>query len=178
MTRFQRINLTFGMVLLVALTAAAARSQTFQDAVRANFVLATDLCLNVMIQLTLPATAFSTAGFTYKSVDRGVNQYGIHRGYDHYFDAPADTARAEVDDPNRIAGLCYAFTAHLSLPEASQLVAGLITQRYPTVDSSRPNQWVIRAGQLPLIVNISQGSNTAQLASGPGAVSVSMTYPG
>ncbi len=178
MTPFQRINLTVGMIILVVLSAAAVRAQTFQDAVRANFVLATDLCLSVMIQRTLPATAFGTAGFTYQTVDRGVNQYGIHRGYDHYFDAPAETARAEVDDPNRIAGLCYAFTAHLSLPEASQLVAGLITQRYPSVDSSRPNQWVIRAGELPLIVNISQGSNTAQLAAGPNAVSVSMTYPG
>ncbi len=177
-TRFQRINLAFGCALLGATFAAyKAHAQTFDEAVRSNFALATERCLEVMIQRKLPATAFGQAGFVYRGENRGVNEFGIHRGVGHYFDAPADTAHAEVDDPNRVAGICTIYSKHLSPADASALVSALLFAQYPNTKVGGGADWSVpTASGLPLLVGVR--TVTRHRYETPGTVSVSMGYPG
>lgn len=155
-----------------------ALAQTFDEAVRANLSLATTLCLQTMIQRIPPTTAFVGAGFVYRNVDRGVNDYGVALGLDHYFDAPADTARAEVDEPNGTAGLCQVYSTHLTEGELAAIVGGTLAAFYPATQMRSPTEWSIPTPSgLPLIVTTETiGSNNRYEA--PGTVRATMVYPG
>ncbi len=156
----------------------AAPAQTFKEAVQMNVGLATTLCLEVMIRRTPAVTAFGNAGFVYRSADRGVNNYGVALGPDHYFDAPADTVKAELDTPNDIAGICQVLTTHLSETELTEIVAETIFRVYPGARVQGPNQWFIDTPSgLPLIVGTDTiGTNHRYEV--PGTVRVGMSYPG
>ena len=181
MTRFQRYNAALGLFLLVVLAIAGWRSvkaQEFDYAVRANTSLATALCLDVMIARVLPQPAFEQAGFTYRKDIRPVNSFGVQPSPGHYFDAPTDTAKAQVDAPDRIAGICTVFTKHLNQPDLNKVVSDTILRRFPNVQSRGPGQWSIATqGGLPLLIG-TQTIGTNNRFETPGTVSVSMSYPG
>lgn len=165
---------------LAALSALSvpAQAQTFEEAVQSNTRLGVALCLQVMIDRTLPRNAFGAAGFTYRADARGVNSYGIDQGFGHYFDAPADTAKAEVNNPDRTAGICTVYTKHLPEPVLASLVGNEIFQRYPSAQTRSATQWSIpTASGLPLIVNTGT-IGTRHRYEDPGTVTVSMSYPG
>lgn len=177
MTRFQQVNLALGIGLLT-LIATLPRAQTFDEAARMNFALATDRCLDVMIARNLPNASFSQAGFAYRGVDRGINSYGVHRGVDHFFDAPAETARATVDAPDRIAGICSVLTTHMPETAAAAIVQQTILRQFPNAQINSPTQWSVRrADGLPLIIS-TRTIGTNHRYEKPGTVQVSMSYPG
>jgi hypothetical protein len=163
---------------LVLSPGQGAHAQTFDEAVRANLSLATTLCLQTMIQRVPPAAAFGGAGFVYRGVDRGVNSFGVALGLDHYFDAPADTARAEVDEPNGTAGLCQVYSTHLAEAELAAIVGGALAALYPATQMRSPTEWSIPTPSgLPLIVTTETiGTNNRYEA--PGTVRATMVYPG
>ena len=162
--------------LLLAL-AAPATAQTFPEAVRLNAALATSLCLDAMLTGSAPAPLFTSAGFTYRAIDRGVNSNGVKLGLDHYFDAPADTAKAEVVNPNTHPGLCQVLTTHMTEAEFSQVVAGVIFRKHPGATVRSAREWYVTVGGgLPLIVTVS--TITRHKYETPGTVIVSMSFPG
>ncbi|WP_187430272.1 hypothetical protein ROLI_007830 [Roseobacter fucihabitans] len=162
---------------LVALSTLPAKGQSFDDAVRANTQLATALCLQVMIDRTIAQTTFGASGFAYRAIDRGTNEHGIALGLDHFFDAPADTVKAEVDFPDRNAGICMVYTTHLAEPAFADIVAATIFQRFPGAQVRGPTEWFISTPSgLPLIVSTSTINRHRYEA--PGTVMVSMGYPG
>ena len=165
--------------LAIASQAAAQNiAPSFEVAVQTNFALATDLCMQTMLSGAPPSGIFTAAGFIYRAADRGVNQFGVDLGSGHYFDAPAETAKAEVINPNTHPGLCTATTRHLDQAAAAQLIGAMILQRFPTTDASQPNQWIVRGqGPLPLIISIGT-IGTNHRYEQPGTVQVSMTFPG
>lgn len=165
-------------LVLLAAPASAQQTITLKDAAMGNVSLLSRICMSVMFRQAQNGAAFVNAGYTYRSVDRGVNQYGVHRGVAHYFDAPADTAQAEVDDPNRPAGICMVYSKQLNEGEFTSVVASAINQFYPTAQRRGPNQWSISLnGGLPLILSISTIGNNNQYQA-PGTVQLSMSYPG
>lgn len=165
-------------IVLLATPASAQQTITMKDAAMGNVSLLSRICMSVMFRQAQNGAAFVNAGYTYRSVDRGVNQYGIHRGVGHYFDAPADTAHAQVDDPNRPAGICSVYTKVLNEGEFTSVVASAIQQFYPTAQRRGPNQWSIsQSGGLPLILSISTIGNNHRYEA-PGTVQLSMSYPG
>lgn len=168
------------LISLLALTqpALAQQNDPMRDAARANVLGLTYWCAEVMFRRASAAQAFPAAGFTYRVVDRGVNQSGIRRGQSHYFDAPANTAHAEVDATNRPAGLCRVYTRLLNQPEVEATVGSTLRQYYPTVEQRGPGSWSVRSGgSLPLLIDIYTIGNNNRYES-PGTVQVSMTYPG
>lgn len=156
----------------------AAQGQSFEDAVRANVALATTLCAKAMMQGASPSTVFGNAGFVYRGVDRGVNEYGISRGTGHYFDAPAQTAKAEVMNPDGHPALCTVSTTHMTQSELSSLVASVLHRDFSGVEPQGADQWFIRNHTgLPLIISTSTiGTNHRYEA--PGTVTVGMSFPG
>lgn len=163
--------------LIGTLSTPPVAGQSFEDAVRANTALAVATCLDVMIARSLPRDAFIRAGFTYRSIHRGVNEYNVDRGFSHYFDAPVETAKAEVNAPDSIAGICTVYTAHLTEPELNALVASTLAQRQPGTQSRGPGSWAIpTASGLPLIVGTR--TITRHRYEPAGTVSVGMSYPG
>jgi hypothetical protein len=130
-----------------------------------------------MIQRTTPRDAFGNSGFVYRAIDRGVNDYGIALGLDHYFDAPASTAKAEVDDPGR-AGLCMVFSTHLSEVDLGQIVASEVFRLYPGTRPRTEFGWSIPTPSgLPLIVN-TDTIGTGHRYEEPGTVRGTMSFPG
>jgi hypothetical protein len=165
-------------VLFAAALSLPAAAQTFEEAVRINTAAMIGLCLQVMIDRAPPSTALSGAGLTYRAEDRGVNDFGVHRGTGHYFDAPADTAKIEVDAPDRIAGICQVYTRHMDQNELSQIVSNRLFQTYPGTRVRDQNQWVVeRPGALPLIVTTRTIGDNHRYET-PGTVQVTMSYPG
>ena len=169
--------LTGAAALFALLAPLSAPAQTLQEAAAANLGLATDLCLQVMIQGADPNAAFTGAGFVYRRVERGVNQFGIDRGAAHYFDAPAETAKGEVDRPTGRAGICFASTGVLEEPSARAIVSASILRAYPGAEQRGAQEWFIRLGSLPLIVTIGTTGANNQYER-PGTVRVTMSYPG
>ncbi len=168
----------FATALTALLLGAPAQAQSSDEAVRANVWLATSLCADAMIGGAPPSSLFGPAGFVYRGVDRGVNDFGIARGTGHYFDAPVGTAKAEVLDPNGRTGLCYVSTTHLAEAEFASLVAGAVFQKYPNTRTSSPTQWSIpTASGLSLIVSVTTIGNNNRYEA-PGTVRVSMSFPG
>ena len=162
---------------LSGLVGGGAAAQSFEEAVRANTQLATNLCIQVMIQRTAPRDAFEGAGFGYRSIDRGVNDYGVALGFDHYFEAPASTAKAEVDDPGA-AGLCMVMTTHLAEADLAQIVAAELFRDYPGAEVRSETEWsVATPSGLPLIVS-TDTIGTNHRYEEPGTVRVTMSYPG
>jgi hypothetical protein len=163
--------------ILLAVTATAAQAQTFEDAVRANTQLATGLCLQVMIQRAAPRQVFSAAGFTYRAEDRGVNDHGAALGLDHYFDAPAGTAKAETDDPDG-AGLCMVMTPHLSEPALAQIVAGELFRLHPGTQARGAAEWSVPTSSGLQLIVTTDTIGTNHRYEDPGTVRVSMVFPG
>lgn len=165
-------------LLTLAQPVLAQQGVTLRDAAQANVTGLTYWCVEVMFRRAQAAQAFPAAGFTYRKVDRGVNEYGIHRGSSHYFDAPANTAHAEVDDTSRPAGLCTVYTTHLNQADMAAIVGRTLYQYFPTTEQFSPTSWHISLdGGLPLIIELSTIQNNHRYET-PGTVRVSMTYPG
>lgn len=167
-----------GALTLGAAAASAQTAPSFDEAVRANVALATSLCARTMIEGTRPSTVFGNAGFVYRGVDRGVNNFGITLNPSHYFDAPAETAKAEVMNPNAHAGLCTVYTTHMTQADLNSLVAAVLFRDFRGVQPQADGQWIIQTqGGLPLIVSTNTiGTNNRYET--PGTVSVGMTFPG
>ncbi len=167
--------LSVGLALAGTLPASA---QTFDQAVRSNIALAISLCVDVMFGAATPAAAFVNAGFAYRGIDRGVNSYGIARGTGHYFDAPANTTKAQVLDPNQHPGLCSVFTTHMGEAEVATLIRQVLFIKNPGTQVRGPTEWFMQQGSgLPLIVTVNTiGTNNRYEA--PGTVQVSMVFPG
>mgnify|MGYP006879680505 CR=1 FL=1 len=131
-----------------------------------------------MLNGTSANAIFGNSGFVYRGVDRGVNSYGVTLGRAHYFDAPADTVKTQVANPNGHPGICSVYTPHLPEAELSGIVANLLFRKFPRLESRGTNQWVIRQGtHLPLIVSIRTISSDHRYEA-PGTVQVSMSFPG
>lgn len=179
LTRFQRVHLALGVALLLTLLVAAvtARAQSFEDAVRANIALATRTCVTAMFAGTPAETLFVPAGFAYRGVDRGTNDYGVDLGTGHYFDAPAGTAKVEVPAIGQHPGLCTVTTTHLQETPFAALIAAVLLDQYPGMQTTGRHQWTIRQGNgLPLIVSVNTIDRHRYEA--PGTVQVSMSFPG
>lgn len=162
---------------VVCLAATSVSAQTSVGSVRDNFVLAADLCAQVMLRHSPTSTTFKNAGFTYRAIDRGTNDYGIALGLDHFFDAPGGTVKASVTEPDQIAGLCRVLTTQMAENEAIALVGSLLSQRYPMTQEYGRGEWSIPNGGSQLIVTIRTiGTNHRYEA--PGTIEISMTYPG
>ena len=167
----------FRASLLVLLAALPAHGQSFDEAVRANVALATRTCITAMFSRTPPEALFLQAGFTYRGVDRGVNDFGVRLGTSHYFDAPADTAKAEVPNIGAPAGLCTVTTTHMLEVPFAALVAQTVLSQDPRAQTTGLHQWTLRQGNgLPLIVSVS--TITRHRYEAPGTVEVSMSFPG
>lgn len=163
------------MSFLLAVPAAA---QTFEEAVRINTSVAISTCLSVMIDRAVPDTAFGAAGFSYRAIDRGVNDYNVALGLDHYFDAPAETVKAEVDRPDGVAGICMVLTTHLDQADLNEIVAATMFQDHPGAQVRDENQWSINTPSgLPLIVSTRTITDNHRYEP-PGTVTVSMSFPG
>ena len=169
------------VALLAIISAAPTTAQqtiTIRDAAFANVSSLTRICVDVMLRRAQNGVAFTSAGYTYRAEDRGVNQYGVHRGTGHYFDAPAGTAQAEVDAADRPAGICSVYTAHLSQAEVAAVVAAALRNFYPFAQQRDAANWRLsQNGQLPLLLSISTVGNNNRYQA-PGTVRVSMSYPG
>jgi hypothetical protein len=161
-----------------AICSTSASAQTFDEAVRTNIWLATQACLDTMISREAANVVFGSADFTYRAFDRGVNEFGIDRGRAHYFEAPAETARAQVDTPDGIAGICHVFSVHLSEAELAAVMRAVVFQSHPGARVREPNQLLIDTPSgLPLIVTTrTVGTNNRYET--PGTTTVAMGYPG
>ena len=166
------------LTLLLALAAAPLQAQSFDEAVRSNTWLATDLCLQVMLDRASPRAVFGAAGFVLRSEYRGVNAYGIDLGYNHYFDAPADTVKAQLPEPDQMAGLCTVMTTHLSEADFAGVVAQAVRTRYPQAEQHSASVIMLRRspGDLPLI--ITTRTIERHRYEPAGTVEVSMGFPG
>lgn len=168
-----------GLAACIALAGVApAGAQSLSEAARANVALATSLCADAMLAGMSADMLFRNAGFVYRAVDRGVNSYGVALGLDHYFDAPANTAKAEVGAPRGHPQICMVTSGHMTEIDLGSIVAGVLFQKYPGTIPSGVNTWSVRAGNaLPLIVSVDTiGTNHRYEA--PGTVRVSMSFPG
>ncbi|MGI3169172.1 hypothetical protein ACRARG_08480 [Pseudooceanicola sp. C21-150M6] len=163
--------------LLLAL-ALPAHAQNLREAALNNVAVATRICADVSLRQLAPRPAFTSAGFTYRAENRGVNKYGVNLGYGHYFDAPADTAKAQVAEPDRYAGTCYVYTKHASQGEVEALVMDVLRSAYPNARIERSNSGTIlyNLSPLPLIVSVSTISRNRYETDG--TISVSMSFPG
>lgn len=172
------IRLALISLLALAQPVLAQQGVTMRQAAQGNVTGLTYWCIEVMFRRAQAAQAFPAAGFTYRKVDRGVNQYGVHRGSGHYFDAPANTAHAEVDDTSRPAGYCSVYTSHLTQAEVAATVGRTLFQYYPTTEQFSPTSWSVSLnGGLPLIIQLSTIQNNHRYET-PGTVQISMSYPG
>lgn len=168
--------LVVGAAMMLAGQAAA---QSFEEAVRSNTWLAMDLCLQVMLDRVSPAAAFGGAGFVLRSEYRGVNDFGIDQGYGHYFDAPADTVKAQLPEPDRMAGNCAVMTVHMNEPAFADVIRQALQYRYPQAEIRSATQITLRRNpsDLPLIITVSTiGTNHRYEPAG--TVQVSMGFPG
>ena len=158
--------------------AGTASAQSFDEAARSNTWLATDLCLQVMLDRVSPRAVFGAAGFVLRSEYRGVNEYGIDLGYSHYFDAPADTVKAQLPEPEQMAALCTVMTTHLSEAEFAGVVAQAVSARYPQAEMRSAAEIFLRRspGDLPLI--ITTGTIERHRYEPAGTVEVTMGFPG
>lgn len=171
----------FRLAILTFLLPYSAAAQTVVDAARSNFMLATKLCLDAMLQRQVTGATFPAAGFTYRRVDHPPNSYGITPSPSHYFDTPANTVHAKVMDPSGHGGLCSAYSLHLTEADATRLVGAVIAQLYPNSQPSGATSWSVRnrnAGQsdLPLIVTVRTVTRNKYEAAG--TIEVSMSFPG
>ncbi|MEM8802040.1 MAG: hypothetical protein AAGF55_05865 [Pseudomonadota bacterium] len=172
------MRLAFIALLIVSQPLLAQQNATLRDAARGNVLGLTYWCVEVMLNRVIAAQVFPGAGFTYRAADRGVNEYGINRGTGHYFDAPAKTAHARVDDPNRPSGFCSVYTAHLNQAEVEATVAETLRQYFQTAQQRSAASWSVRsANGLPLLIDISTIGNNHRYEA-PGTVQVTMVYPG
>ena len=169
----------FSLLAAACLASSPVTGQSFDEAVHSNTWLATDLCLQVMLDRVSPRAVFGAAGFVLRSEHRGVNEYGVDRGFSHYFDAPADTVKAEVPDLDQMSGLCSVTTTHLVEPLFAQVIQQAVLNRYPQAEIRDANQIVLRRfpGDLPLIISI-RTIGTNHRYEIPGTVEVSMSFPG
>ncbi len=162
---------------LLAISAATGVAQSLQEATRANVALASQLCLNVMLHQVVPQQAFGTAGFVYRGIDRGINDYGVALGIDHFYEAPSDTAKVEVTNPTGPNGLCKVLTAHMPEAELRGLVTAIIMQIYPQASISQQPEMIVRnISPLPLLV--STNTITRHRYEAAGTVQVSFYFPG
>ena len=122
MTTFQRVNLGIGVALLALVAGlASARSQTIEEAARANVLLGVNLCLTSGQNLH---ANLSAAGFAH-SID---SQSAVET--DHRYSAPAGTAAVLVNE-GEAAGSCTVVTQHLGIEDAVQLVGAYLNQAQP-----------------------------------------------
>lgn len=164
--------------LAVVLSAGPSRAQTVEEAARSNVGLSVRLCMDVMLRQIPPQQLFGTAGFAYEGIDRGINTYGVALGVDHYYLAPADTAKAQVNDPTGGNGICQVLTTKLTQADVQTLVVEIVQQTYPQAQLERgPDYMAVRnLSQLPLILNIS--TITRHRYEAAGTIQVSMSFPG
>lgn len=122
MTSFQRVNLGIGVALLALVAGlASARSQTIEEAARANVLLGVNLCLTSGQNLH---ANLSAAGFAH-SID---SQSAV--ATEHRYSAPAGTAAVLVNE-GEAAGSCTVVTRHLGIEEAVTLVGAYLNQTQP-----------------------------------------------
>lgn len=165
-------------LLISLLLAAPVAAQTVEEAARSNVALGTGLCVDAMLNGSAASTVFGTAGFVYRGVDRGTNSYGVALGVDHYFDAPADTAKVKVMELTNHPGLCQVYTTHLDETEMARVVSGVLYQKHPGTTAKGFSEWIVRQGEnLPLIVTVSS-IGTSHRYETPGTVTVTMGFPG
>lgn len=119
----QRAGLLF-LLLGTAVQPQHAAAQSFEDAVRANLALALSLCVSPTSG-PQKAAQFRAAGFG-ESVERASNGDTTHT-----FTAPAATVVVE-HYYGQTPEACSVRTAHLGVTAASQVLDGLIPQRFPT----------------------------------------------
>lgn len=165
-------------IVIALISAQLAAAQSFEEAVRANAALALRLCTQAMIDGTSSAAVFAPAGFAYRSIDRGVNSYGIALGLDHYWDAPADTVKVSVANPDGHPGLCQVLTTHLTQPALDALLRETLFQTHPGARMGSENSIMIDTPSgLPLIITTRTITNNHRYEP-PGTVEVTMGYPG
>ncbi|MGS4945047.1 hypothetical protein ACVDG3_06170 [Meridianimarinicoccus sp. RP-17] len=167
------------LTLVAALASAPmASSQSFEDAVRANVALAVTLCTNGMMSGSSASSLFGSSGFAYRAIDRGTNDHGVALGVDHFFDAPAETAKAEVMAADGPMGLCKVLTRHLGEDAVRQIVSNALWPEYAGAELRGPNEWIVRgAAELPLIITLRTIADNHRYEA-PGTVEVSMAFPG
>lgn len=175
--------MTVRMILVALLmtfgVSAPATSQTFDDAVRANVALSTQLCLSIMIDRVSPRAAFAERGFTYREEDRGTNDFGVDLGSGHYFDAPASTAHVEVPDPDAFQGICTVYTVHLDEAALRDVVSAAVFPMFPGARVNTGPDFSLSidtASGLPLILQTRTIDRSRYEE--PGTVGLSMSYPG
>ena len=155
-----------------------AATMTTQEAAQINARLAFSICVQIMIDRVSPRAAFGAAGFTYRAIDRGVNTHGVVLGLDHYFEAPADTAKAKVPNPDQMAGICTVYSKHIPEATLASIVASEAYRRSPATTGRGATQWSIPTSSgLPLIVSVSTITNRHRYEPA-GTVQVSMSFPG
>lgn len=161
----------------LAALAAPAAGQSLQEAARANVALTARLCMQVMLDRTPAQQLFGAAGFGYRAIDRGTNDHGVDLGTHHYFEAPAETAKAKVDDPAASGTSCTLYTGALPEAEVRHLIQSVIAQAYPQAQVTPGNELAVRnLSDLPLL--ISPRTITRHRYEPEGTVEVFFGFPG
>lgn len=108
--------------------ASPAGAQTFEEAVRINFMAAFELCFADHPSSDAKVAAFQQAGFSF-SRQTGETAPGFYE-YTDTFAAPAGTARVSFYH-GQTAPSCTAISDHLGVFEAAQMIADWTAQRFP-----------------------------------------------
>ena len=149
--------------LVLAIAAAPAGAQSFDEAVRANLTLALQLCLAQTGSTQATVNAFAAAGFAYSW--RGTPGVDIW----HQFAAPAGTVTAELYD-GQMAPNCDVMSNHIGTGAAVPLVGALLAQLYPGrfVMEQREGpacaSFTDTAPAIPFVVHVSGGGETRPCA--------------
>ena len=116
------------LLLALALAAGAAPAQTFDEAVRANVMLAFELCFADQPSPEARVAAFRGAGFTHtrETEQTAPGFFDIH----DRFAAPAETARVMFYH-GQTAPSCTVFSDHVGAFDAAKMVDQWINQRFP-----------------------------------------------
>lgn len=110
---------------LVFWPTADATAQSFEEAVKANFSLAAQLCLIHPVPAPERARRFVASGFSER-----VERSSVNSDTTHYFTAPADTVAVELyygETPE----FCSVTSAHLGVADASKLLDQIVPRLYP-----------------------------------------------
>jgi hypothetical protein len=117
---------------------AAASAQSFEEAVRANLLLALQLCM-IEDRANVVVAAFTAAGFQYWRDDQSMpNFLNVY----HRFHAPADTVSVELYEGD-IAPHCRAESRHIGPTATAQMIGPWLEQTFPGQFEYRPPGTVI-----------------------------------
>ncbi|MBF9029001.1 hypothetical protein HKCCE3408_01215 [Rhodobacterales bacterium HKCCE3408] len=174
-------------IALVAAGPAFAQAQSFDEAVRTNVAVAVDVCLRVMTERLVPSETIPPAGFSYRAVDNQATYGGAAQGFTHYYDAPGDTVRIRVIDPDAFRGSCHVETTHLGVDATAAIVESVVAYRRPDAQRQMTGNeaaamceiWTIQTGSdAPVAVYMNSGTQGARGCPEDGTARVAMEIPG